>query len=204
MSARKNVNQSRPRALACGVALAVAGAVCFNAASDGRPTLARRSSRPPSNSSASVDSPLSPAPSGNYGVGIWSNAPRIRPPSPLPISTNLRVSECARRYSNRRKAAILRMCCEFRKQKPHGTKFQSSAILSHRACGRTNAQAIAAPLLAVHLVFNKRRSRPSANIHRLTSSGRCAQSERAAWPIAKTTPLRVDYFRSRTEAIDLI
>ena len=57
MSARKKVNQSRPRALARGDALAVAGAVCFNAASDGRPTSARRSSRPPSNSSASADSP---------------------------------------------------------------------------------------------------------------------------------------------------
>ena len=80
MSARKKVNQSRPRALACGVALAVAGAVCFNAASDGRPTSARRSSRPPSNSSARVDSPLSPAPRGNYGVGVWPNAPCIRRP----------------------------------------------------------------------------------------------------------------------------
>jgi hypothetical protein len=130
MSARKKVNQSRPRALACGVALAVAGAVCFSAASDGRPTLARRSSRPPSNSSASVDSPLSPAPSGNYGVGIWSNAPRIRPPSPLPISANRRSIGVCSWYSNMRKAAILRKPCEFRKQKLHGTKFQSSAVFA--------------------------------------------------------------------------
>ncbi len=112
MSARKKVNQSRPRALACGDALAVAGAVCFNVVSDGRPTLTRRSSRPPSNSSANVDSPLSPAPSGNYGVGVWSNAPRIRPPPllghPQPPHWPEGVSECARRYSNMRKEAILR------------------------------------------------------------------------------------------------
>ena len=130
MSARKNVNQSRPRALVCGVALAVAGAVCFNVASDGRPTLARRSSRPPSNSSASVDSPLSPAPSGTYGVGIWSNAPRIRPPSTFRSPQIEGVSECDRWYSNMRKAAILRKPCEFRKQKLHGTKFQGSAIFA--------------------------------------------------------------------------
>src|SRR3954471_22926676 len=42
------------------------------------------------------------------------------------------VSECARWYSNMRKAAILRKPCEFRKQKRHGTKFQSSAIFASR------------------------------------------------------------------------
>jgi hypothetical protein len=112
MSARKNVNQSRPRALACGDALAVAGAVCFHVASVATPTSARRSSRPPSNSSANVDSPLSPAPSGNYGVGFWPNAPRIRPPSLTRIPHTRHapegVSECARRYSNMRNEAILR------------------------------------------------------------------------------------------------
>ena len=130
MSARKNVNQSRPRALACGDALAVAGAVCFNVASDGRPTSARRSSRPPSNSSASVDSPLSPAPSGNYGVGFWPNAPRIRPPSLARIPHTMHspegVSECARRYSNMRNEAILRSVVSSTNLGSDGTKFQNS------------------------------------------------------------------------------
>jgi hypothetical protein len=158
MSARKNVNQSRPRALACGVALAVAGAVCFNAASDGRPTLARRSSRPPSNSSASVDSPLSPAPSGNYGVGIWSNAPRIRPPSTFRSPQTEGVSECARWYSNRRKAAILRkpVSSESKSFMEQSSKVPKS---SYQARGRTYAEAIAPRLLAI---LNKRR-RPQAN-----------------------------------------
>jgi hypothetical protein len=82
MSARKKVNQSRPRALACGDALAVAGAVCFNAASDGRPSSARRSSRPPSNSSASVDSPLSPAPRGTT-ASVFGRMPLASGPPDL-------------------------------------------------------------------------------------------------------------------------
>jgi hypothetical protein len=177
MSARKKVNQSRPRALACGVALAVAGAVCFNAASDGRPTSARRSSRPPSNSSASVDSPLSPAPSGNYDVGIWSNAPRIRPPSPLPISANRRSIECARWYSNMRKAAILRKRCAFRKQKRHGTKFQSSTIFASgmrthvRPSNRGDSSSFTS-------CVEQRRVRRSTNARRLTSSGEAIANAR--------------------------
>src|SRR5258708_12568002 len=80
MSARKKVNQSRPRALASDAALDAAGAVCFDATGDKIPPPARRSSRPPSNSNASVDSPLSPAPSGNYGVGFWPFPLCIGPP----------------------------------------------------------------------------------------------------------------------------
>src|SRR4029434_805972 len=55
MSARKNVNQSRPRALADDGADDTAGAA------DERVTFVRRSSRPPGNSRASGDTPTSPA-----------------------------------------------------------------------------------------------------------------------------------------------
>ena len=138
MSARKNVNQSRPRALACDDALAVAGAVCFNVGRDGSPTSARRSSRPPSNSSASVDSPLPPAPSGNYGVGVWPNAPRTRPPSlpgyphhPL-AGRSIRVCSQVLKYA---KEAILRSAVSSTNSGRHGTKFQNSGHL----CARRNA-----------------------------------------------------------------
>ena len=80
MSARKKVNQSRPRALARAAASRVAGVVCFDAADDPKPSPTRRSSRPPSNSSANADSSMSPAPSGIYGVGFWPSAPCNRPP----------------------------------------------------------------------------------------------------------------------------
>jgi hypothetical protein len=120
MSARKNVNQSRPRALACDGALAVAGAVCFNVARDGSPTSARRSSRPPSNSSASVDSPPPPAPSGNYGVGVWPNAPRTRPPSLLgypPPSTRRKEYRSVLAGTQICEVGYFEKCCEFRKQR---------------------------------------------------------------------------------------
>src|SRR5262245_2725792 len=80
MSARKKVNQSRPRALARAAALRVAGAVCFDAADDTKPPPTRRSSPPPSNSSAKADSSMSPAQSGIYGVGFRPSAPRNGPP----------------------------------------------------------------------------------------------------------------------------
>jgi hypothetical protein len=83
MSARKKVNQSRPRAFARAAASRVAGAVCFDAADDAKPPSTRRSSRPPSNSSANADSSMSPAPSGIYGVGFWPSAPCNRPPLSL-------------------------------------------------------------------------------------------------------------------------
>jgi hypothetical protein len=138
MSARKKVNQSRPRALACGVALAVAGAVCFNVASDGRPASARRSSRPPSNSSASVDSPLSPAPRGNYGVGVWPNAPRTRPPLSARIPP-----PSTRRKEYRSVLAGTQICergyfekhCEFRKQRAPWNKVPKF----RNPCARRNA-----------------------------------------------------------------
>jgi hypothetical protein len=139
MSARKKVNQSRPRALACGDALAVAGAVCFNVASDGRPTSARRSSRPPSNSSASVDSPLPPAPSGNYGVGVWPNAPRTRPPSLLGYphhrlaGRSIGVCSQVLKYANE---AILRSTVSSANSGRHGTKFQNSETLAREGTRR--------------------------------------------------------------------
>ena len=132
------MNQSRPRALACGDALAVAGAVCFNVASDGRPTSARRSSRPPSNSSASVDSPLPPAPSGNYGVGVWPNAPRTRPPSLLGYphhrlaGRSIGVCSQVLKYA---KEAILRSAVSSAKSGRHGTKVPKFRNL----CARRNA-----------------------------------------------------------------
>ncbi len=133
------MNQSRPRALACGDALAVAGAVCFNVASDGRPTSARRSSRPPSNSSASVDSPLPPAPSGNYGVGVWPNAPRTRPPLSARIPP-----PSTRRKEYRSVLAGTQICergyfekhCEFRKQRAPWNKVPKF----RNPCARRNAR----------------------------------------------------------------
>ena len=128
------MNQSRPRALACGDALAVAGAVCFNAVSDGRPTSTRRSSRPPSNSSANVDSPLSPAPRGTT-ASVFGRMPlAFDPPTcsdtPQPPHWPEGVSECARRYSNMRKEAILRSAVSSARicNQEKVPKFQTSAI----------------------------------------------------------------------------
>src|SRR6266446_3071812 len=116
MSARKKVNQSRPRALASDAALDAAGAVCFDATGDKIPPPARRSSRPPSNSNASVDSPLSPAPSGNYGVGFWPMPLCIGPPHflwrPAPDKAQ-GVGGRARGNSICANAAILRSRGEF-------------------------------------------------------------------------------------------
>jgi len=84
MSARKKVNQSRPRAPARAAASCAAGAVCFAAADDAKLASARRPSRPPSNSSASADSPISPAPSGKYGVGFGRVPRAIGHPSSHP------------------------------------------------------------------------------------------------------------------------
>src|SRR4029453_16202506 len=69
MSARKNVNQSRPRALADDGADDAAGAAA------GRVTFVRRASRPPANSRASVDTPTSPPPRGTCGVGRSAECP---------------------------------------------------------------------------------------------------------------------------------
>src|SRR5262244_592527 len=101
MSARKKVNQSRPRALARAAASRVAGAVCFDAADDAKLPPTRRSSRPPSNSSANADSSMSPAPSGIYGVGFRPSAPRNRPPLII-------VRRAAPGHARRRAAVVLR------------------------------------------------------------------------------------------------
>ena len=79
MSARKKVNQSSPRALAAGERNCAA--VCPGEADGERTDPARRSKRPPSNSKASVDSPLTPAPQGTDGVVYRPSAPRIGHPS---------------------------------------------------------------------------------------------------------------------------
>jgi hypothetical protein len=124
MSARKKVNQSRPRALARVAASRVAGAVCFDAADDTKTPPTRRSSRPPSNSSANADSSMSPAPSGIYGVGFWPSAPCNRPPliilrraTPGLVPDEGQRS-CSAGESEWVKAAILRKACEF-----HGTRY---------------------------------------------------------------------------------
>ena len=161
MSARKKVNRSRPRALACGDALAVAGAVCFNAASDGRPTSARRSSRPPSNSSASVDSPSSPAPSGNHGVGFG----RMPLASGPPHSSDLHTAELAARsigvcsqVLKYAKGGNFEKCCEFRKHWVRNRKFQvptSAAELGAPISSRT--QNFSPDLLAGEIQLGRKR-----------------------------------------------
>src|SRR5882724_8922582 len=83
MSARKKVNQSRPRALPADAADRAAGIVCCTGTNDVGASPARRSSEPPANSAAMVNSPLSPAPSGLYGVGFRPIAMRIGRPSSL-------------------------------------------------------------------------------------------------------------------------
>src|SRR5204863_8847403 len=112
MSARKNVNQSRPRALARAAASCTTGAVCFAAADDAKPASARRPSRPPSNSSASADSPMSPAPSGKYGVGFGRVPRAIGPPHllqrPIPAKPTQDVAVVLTTYSESAKAANLR------------------------------------------------------------------------------------------------
>lgn len=75
MSARKKVNQSRPRALARATASRVAGALCCPATGDTTPVSARRPNRPPSNSNASADSPIPPAPQGNYAASVLTDCP---------------------------------------------------------------------------------------------------------------------------------
>src|SRR6266566_9533068 len=92
MSARKNVNQSRPRALADDGADDAAGAA------DERVTFVWRSSRPPANSRASVDTPTSPPPRGICGVGPSAECP---PAFGLPSSHAANTSTP--------KAAILRI-----------------------------------------------------------------------------------------------
>jgi hypothetical protein len=79
MSARKKVNQSRPRPLPDAAVPDAAGSACLDAG-DGAPA-PRWPSGPPSSSSAIVDSSLSPAPQGSYGVGFRPNAPCIGLPS---------------------------------------------------------------------------------------------------------------------------
>jgi len=119
MSARKKVNQSRPRALARAAASRVAGAVCFDAADDTKPPPTRRSSRPPSNSSANADSSMSPAPSGIYGVGFRPNAPRNRPPLII-------VRRAAPGHARRRAAVVLHTAVRVGK----GGNFEKSPVSS--------------------------------------------------------------------------
>src|SRR6266542_482837 len=97
MSARKNVNQSRPRALADDGADDAAGAA------DERVTFVWRSSRPPANSRASVDTPTSPPPRGICGVGPSAECP-LHSASPHLHAANTSTP----------KAAILRTHSEFR------------------------------------------------------------------------------------------
>ena len=119
MSARKKVNQSRPRALARAAASRVAGAVCFDTADDAKPPTTRRSSRPPSNSSANADSSMSPAPSGIYGVGFRPSAPCNRPP--------LMVSAAPHRVSRPTKG---RRSCSCRVRVGKGGNFEKPPVSS--------------------------------------------------------------------------
>src|SRR5215475_15924344 len=98
MSARKNVNQSRPRALADD------GTDDAADAADERVTFVRRSSRPPANSKASVDTPTSPPPWGICGVGSSAECP-LHSASPHLHAANTSTP----------KAAILRTHSEFRR-----------------------------------------------------------------------------------------
>src|SRR5262245_1408772 len=119
MSARKKVNQSRPRALVRAAASRVAGAVCFDAADDAKPPPTRRSSRPPSNSSANADSSMSPAPSGIYGVGFRPSAPRNRPPLTI-------VRRAVPGHARRRAAVVLHAAVRIGK----GGNFEKSPVSS--------------------------------------------------------------------------
>src|SRR3954453_9314060 len=105
-------------------------------------------------------------------ASVFGRMPLASDPPHLPISANQRSIGVCSWYSNMRKAAILRKPCEFRKQKLHGTKFQGSAIFASGVRAQVRPSNRGASFLAIHLVLNKRRSRPSANAHRLTSSGR--------------------------------
>jgi hypothetical protein len=96
MSARKNVNQSRPRALAVDGTDDAAGAAAA------RVTLVRRSSRPPANSRASVDTPTSPPPRGFAASVLRPNAPLHSASPHVPAAS-----------TSTPKAAILRTHPEF-------------------------------------------------------------------------------------------
>src|SRR5262249_42110782 len=149
MSARKKVNQSSPRALARAAASRVAGAVCFDTAADAKLPPTRRSSRPPSNSSANADSSMSPAPLV-ITASVLAECP-VQSATPLYLSPPRRVGSCPTkgggrachlspfisatpRHAEQRvaamlaresecaKAAILRSRCEF-----HGTRYHPAA-----------------------------------------------------------------------------
>lgn len=129
MSARKKVNQSRPRALARAAASRVAGAVCLDAADDAKPPPTRRSSRPPSNSSANADSAMSPAPSG-ITASVLAECP-VQSATPLytyylrhaaPGHARQRVAAVFARESECAKAAILRSSRKF-----HGGRYHAAA-----------------------------------------------------------------------------
>src|SRR5262245_34971065 len=113
MSAKKNVNQSRPRALADARAAPDAGAACCNGAGDANMPAARRSSGPPARSSESVDRSLSPAPRGLRGVGFWPGAPCTGRPS-FSVLAHLQsyrtVAPASRKFAN---AANLRKPLKF-------------------------------------------------------------------------------------------
>src|SRR5262252_8577790 len=149
MSARKKVNQSRPRALTRPAASRVAGAVCFDTADDAKLPPTRRSSRPPSNSSANADSSMSPAPSGitasvlaecpvqsatplyflrqrRVGSSPTKGGGGARYSSPLrhtaPGHARQRVAAVLARESECAKAAILRSRREF-----HASRYHAAA-----------------------------------------------------------------------------
>ncbi len=126
MSARKKVNQSSPRALARAAASRVAGAVCFDTADDAKLPPTRRSSRPPSNSSANADSAMSPAPSG-ITASVLAECP-VQSATPLytyylrhtaPGHARQRVAAVFARESECPKAAILRSRRKFRGNRYH-------------------------------------------------------------------------------------
>src|SRR5215467_8913534 len=127
MSARKKVNQSRPRALARAATSRVAGAVCLDAADDAKLPPTRRSSRPPSNSSANADSSMSPAPSG-ITASVLAECP-VQSATPLYFLRHTasgharqRVAAVLARESECAKAAILRSRREF-----HGSRYHAAA-----------------------------------------------------------------------------
>src|SRR5262249_26083695 len=99
MSARKRVTPRGPRALARAAASRVAGAVCFDTADDAKLPPTRRSSRPPSNSSANADSSMSPAPSG-ITASVLAECP-VQSATPLYLSPPRRIGSCPTKRGGR-------------------------------------------------------------------------------------------------------
>ena len=155
MSARKKVNQSRPRALARAATSRVAGAVCLDAADDAKPPPTRRSSRPPSNSSANADSSMSPAPSG-ITASVLAESP-VQSATPLYYLRHAasgharqRVAAVFARESECAKAAILRSRWKF-----HGNRYHEAARFVTETSGvsRKFRSMELLPVHAIHPLF---------------------------------------------------